>query len=60
MIYLIASLIGILTMPFLAAFISFITWENAFKVMGWKYILRASILMGVIVPLITALPGGAS
>jgi len=59
-VYLIAALVGVLATPAFALFMSFAMWQNVFMVLGWKYIARLSILMGVIIPLITALPGGVS
>ena len=57
--YLIAALIGGLTTPAIAAFVSFVMWENAFKVIGYNQIIRMSIVFSIIAILI-ALPGWAS
>ena len=58
--YLIAAIIGAMAIPSLAAVVSFVMWQNAFKDLGWKFIARLSVVMAVASPLIIGLPGGAS
>lgn len=43
-----------LIMPVYMAFMSFVTWDNAFKILGWGFVLRVTLLLEVILLIATA------
>ncbi|MCT2785223.1 hypothetical protein KBQ18_08205 [Klebsiella aerogenes] len=57
---LIIALGVIVGFPLLVAAISFVTWENGFRVIGRGYIIRTTILLIVISWVIYFIPGGTA
>lgn len=45
----IAFLAGFFIVHLVALFMSFITWENALKVLGYRFVFRTSLLIGAVV-----------
>lgn len=43
-----------LLMPAYLAFMSFVMWDNGFRVLGWGFILRVTLLLEVILLIATA------
>lgn len=51
-----------LIMPVYMAFMSFVTWDNAFKFLGWGFVLRVTLVLEIVLALAAAyknLKGGA-
>ena len=46
--YLVFGLVGLMIMPAIATFVSFMMWENAFKAFGYNEITRVSILFCIV------------
>ncbi|HCB9326977.1 TPA: hypothetical protein M2P62_001995 [Klebsiella variicola] len=57
---LIITLGVIIGFPLFVASMSFVTWENGFRIMGPGYIIRMIILLIVISWVIYFIPGGAA
>lgn len=43
-----------LAAPAYLLFISFITWANAFKIIGWGFVLRITLVLEIILVVATA------
>ncbi len=54
----IATLLVVIGFPAFVGVISFITWENGFKVLGWPFVARMTLVLIVIIWVITFTPGG--
>ncbi|WP_313686058.1 hypothetical protein [Pantoea sp.] len=54
---IIATLAAAAGMPAFAGIISFVMWQNAFRVLGWKYIARLSLVLVLLVWINAAIPG---
>ncbi|WP_416413767.1 hypothetical protein [Pantoea sp. App145] len=54
---IIATLVAIAAMPAFVGIMSFIMWQNGFRVLGWKYIARFSLVLVLLVWILAAIPG---
>ncbi|EGL8525742.1 hypothetical protein V4F76_003280 [Salmonella enterica] len=56
---IIIALCTIVGIPAIIGIMSFITWENGFRVLGAGYICRMTLVFIVLVWIIYLIPGGA-
>jgi len=48
LIYFLLFIAVACVMPLWMGVVSFITWENAFEILGWKFMIRISVILEIL------------
>lgn len=55
---IIATIAPIATFLAVTGIMSFVAWQNVFKIMGWPYIARMNLVIVIVMWVIALIPGG--